>query len=180
MDAPHVGICNFGSNAVLVRWDSSSNNIQWSGGASNMSASNIIAIGTWCHVCITYPGTTLGDSVLFFNAIQRTLSAPASNVAMNYSAGAAAFIGVNNTASWHGGQIADVRLYNRVLTLAEIRLLASRRGIGLQPLPDRAVSVPRKLFVNVGGTWRPADAYVHDGTAFRLSDAKINVGGVWK
>jgi hypothetical protein len=82
--------------------------------------------------------------------------------------------------TFSSGLIDDIRVYNRALTASEIRLLASRRGIGLQPLPDRAVSVPRKLFVNVGGTWRPADAYVHDGTAFRLSDAKINVGGVWK
>ncbi len=78
------------------------------------------------------------------------------------------------------GLIDDIRVYNRALNPAEIRLLASRRGIGLQPMPDRAAGMPRKLSVNVGGTWRPADAYVHDGTAFRLSEAKINVGGVWK
>jgi hypothetical protein len=78
------------------------------------------------------------------------------------------------------GLLDDIRIYNRALTPAEIRLLASRRGIGLLPLPDRAAGLPRKLSVNVGGTWRPADAYVHDGTAFRLSEAKINVGGVWK
>ena len=74
----------------------------------------------------------------------------------------------------------DIRLYNRALRLSEIRLLASRRGIGLSPLPDRAAGLPRKLRVNVGGDWRPADAYVHNGTSFRLSDAKINVGGVWQ
>jgi hypothetical protein len=81
---------------------------------------------------------------------------------------------------YFNGQLDDIRLYNRALTLTEIRLLASRRGIGLTPLPDRAAGLPRKLSVNVGGTWRPADAYVHNGTAFRLSDAKINVAGVWK
>jgi hypothetical protein len=74
----------------------------------------------------------------------------------------------------------DIRLYNRALTLAQIRLLASRRGIGLTPLPDRAAGLPRTLSVNVGGTWRAADAYVHNGTDFRLSEAKINVGGVWQ
>jgi hypothetical protein len=74
----------------------------------------------------------------------------------------------------------DVRIYSRAITQAEILLLASRRGIGLTPLPDRVAGLPRKLSVNVGGDWRPADAYVHNGTAFRLSDAKINVAGVWK
>ncbi len=33
------------------------------------------------------------------------------------------------------GQIDDVRIYNRALTQAEIRQLASKRGIGLQPRP---------------------------------------------
>jgi hypothetical protein len=85
-----------------------------------------------------------------------------------------------NTAYLWDGYLDDIRIYDRAITPAEIRLLASRRGIGLSPLPDRAAGMPRKLSINVGGTWRPADAYVHDGTAFRLSEAKINVGGVWK
>ena len=173
-------ICNFGNSGVLVRWDSNGNNIQWSGGTTFMSVSNVIAPNTWCHVCITYPGTTAGDTVLFVNAIRRTLSAPASNVAISYTASAAAFIGVNNTASWHGGQLADVRLYNRVLTPAEIRLLASLRGIGLQPLPDRASGLPRRWSVNVGGTWRAADSYVNVGGTWRLGQPSVNVGGTWK
>ena len=78
------------------------------------------------------------------------------------------------------GAIDDFRLYSRALTLAEIRLLASRRGIGLTPLPDRAAGLPRRFSVNVGGTWRSADAYVRTPTDWRLSDPKINVGGVWK
>lgn len=77
------------------------------------------------------------------------------------------------------GQLDDIRLYNRALTLAEIRLLASRRGIGLSPLPDRGGGLPRKLSVNVGGTWRPADAYVRTATDWRLSQASVNVGGTW-
>jgi hypothetical protein len=88
-------------------------------------------------------------------------------------------LGGNAPFQWDG-YLDDIRIYDRAITLSEIRLLASRRGIGLTPLPDRAAGMPRKLSINVGGTWRPADAYVHDGTAFRLSEAKINVGGVWK
>ena len=74
----------------------------------------------------------------------------------------------------------DIRLYNRALTLSEIRLLASRRGIGLTPLPDRAAGLPRRFSVNVGGTWRAADAYVNVGGDWRLSPPSVNVGGVWK
>jgi hypothetical protein len=74
----------------------------------------------------------------------------------------------------------DIRIYNRALAPAEIRLLASRRGIGLQPLPDRAVSMPRKLFVNVGGTWRNGDAYVNVGSGWRLGVPFVNDGGTWR
>jgi hypothetical protein len=78
------------------------------------------------------------------------------------------------------GSWDDARLYNRALTLAEIRLLASRRGIGLTPLPDRAAGLPRRFSVNVGGTWRSADAYVNVGGVWKLGQASVNVGGVWK
>jgi len=87
--------------------------------------------------------------------------------------------GANAPYQWDG-YIDDVRVYNRALTPAEIRLLASRRGIGLSPLPDRGGGLPRKLSVNVGGTWRAADAYVNVGSGWRLSQASVNVGGTWK
>ena len=77
-------------------------------------------------------------------------------------------------------EMDDVRVYDRPLTAAEIRLLASRRGIGLTPLPDRGGGLPRKMSVNVGGTWRAADAYVHVGGTWKLGQASVNVGGVWK
>jgi len=77
-------------------------------------------------------------------------------------------------------EMDDVRIYDRSLTPAEIRLLASRRGIGLTPLPDRAAGLPRKLSVNVGGTWRPSDAYLNVGGTWKLAQASVNVAGVWK
>jgi hypothetical protein len=86
----------------------------------------------------------------------------------------------NSAADYFLGSIEDIRIYNRALTPSEILLLASRRGIGLAPLPDRAAAMPRKLSVNVAGTWRPADAYLNVGGAWKLSEAKTNVGGVWR
>ena len=73
-----------------------------------------------------------------------------------------------------------MRIYNRVLTLSEIRLLASRRGIGLTPLPDRTAGMPRKLYVNVGGVWRSGDAYVNTGSGWRLGTPSVNVGGTFR
>jgi len=74
----------------------------------------------------------------------------------------------------------DVRIYRRALTAHEVRLLYSRPGIGLVPLPDRGGGLPRKLSVNVGGTWLAADAYIRTATDWRLSQASVNVGGTWK
>jgi len=42
-----------------------------------------------------------------------------------------------NLGRYFNGQLDDVRLYNRALTPPEIRQLASRRGIGLQPRPKQ-------------------------------------------
>jgi hypothetical protein len=88
------------------------------------------------------------------------------------------FVGAN--ANWANGAMDDIRIYSRALTLPEIRLLASRRGIGLQPLPDRAAGMPRKLFVNDAGTWRDGDAYVNTGSEWRLGIPSVNDAGTWR
>jgi hypothetical protein len=88
-------------------------------------------------------------------------------------------VGGNAPFQWDG-YLDDVRIYDRAITPAEIRLLASRRGIGLTPLPDRAAGMPRKLFVNVGGTWRNGDAYVNVGGTWKLGTPFVNAGGTWK
>lgn len=138
------------------------------------------------HIAATWNGGTAASSIaIYINGVQTNSTAIANgsftgpfSSPVLWSIGSQLLAGAPNAPL--SGALDDVRIYNRALTPAEIRLLASRRGIGLTAMPDRAVSMPRKLSINVGGTWRPADAYVHDGTAFRLSEAKINVGGVWK
>ena len=85
-----------------------------------------------------------------------------------------------NTGYLWDGYLDDIRIYDRAITLSEIRLLASRRGIGLTPLPDRAAGMPRKLFVNHAGTWRNGDAFVNTGSGWRLGIPFVNAGGTWK
>jgi hypothetical protein len=78
-------------------------------------------------------------------------------------------------------QIADARAYSRGLTPSEILTLYVRGpGVALQPLPDRAAGLPRKLFVNDAGTWRNGDAYVNTGSGWRLGVPFVNAGGTWK
>jgi hypothetical protein len=141
------------------------------------SALSSINRNIWHNVCVVNDGTNWTVYQGGLQAFQA--SATSFSVSQSILVGSSQRDSDNLEVPF-GGLVDDFRLYNRDLTLAEIRLLASRRGIGLQPLPDRAAGLPRKLSVNVGGDWRPADAYVHNGAAFRLSDAKINVGGVWQ
>jgi hypothetical protein len=131
--------------------------------------------GEWVHCLFRVGG---GTRQAFTNGVQtdtRTHSASVNSSAYDL------FIGrQSGTTGYFGGLLDDLRLYNRAMTLAEIRLLASRRGIGLQPLPDRAAGLPRKLFVNDAGTWRDGDAYVNTGSGWRLGVPFVNDAGTWR
>ena len=135
----------------------------------------------WHNVCITTNGVTWSfyqaGNLTYSQAAPATVSFSPSFFAIGRSIDASGFGGTawNVAANWD-----DIRLYSRALTPAEIRLLASRRGIGLQPLPNRAAGLPRKLSVNVGGTWRAADAYVNVGGVWKLGQASVNVAGTWR
>ena len=150
-----------------------------SNGRFTDTASDVIT-GGWQHLCAAWNGST---TALYVDGVSvaTTLTLNAGSISSCDPTGPLR-IGANiaSGGSYFSGQIDDFRIYNRALTLAEIRLLASRRGIGLQPLPDRAAGLPRKLSVNVGGTWRAADSYVNVGGVWRLSQPSVNVGGVWK
>jgi len=48
------------------------------------------------------------------------------------------------------------------------------------PTPDRGGGLPRKLSVNVGGTWRSGDSYVRTASGWRLGIPYVNVGGTFR
>ena len=54
------------------------------------------------------------------------------------------YTGSGGTQFYFDGQLDDIRIYSRALTEAEIRLLASDRGIGLQPSPTRFIAREKK------------------------------------
>ena len=144
-------------------------------GIQRRNFAGTIPLLSWSHVCITRQPDNLAS--VFIGGVMST-TAPQSlpgTVTLN-SLGRYA---LNTTYLWDG-YLDDIRIYDRALTPAEIRLLASRRGIGLTPLPDRAAGMPRKLFVNVGGTWRDGDAYVNVGGTWKLGTPFVNAGGTWK
>ena len=149
---------------------------------ASTSGSFTLAAGTFYHVAATYPGTSSpADVGLFVNGAKYATNSDLSTLTSSTVSGSALrfFSRSNNTTQWLG-KVDDLRIYNRLVTPAEISLLASRPGIGLSPLPDRAAGLPRKLSVNVGGTWRAADAYVNVGGAWKLAQASVNVAGTWR
>lgn len=81
---------------------------------------------------------------------------------------------------WRGADHDDIRIYNRALTLAEIRLLASQRGIGLIPVRHRRGSLLSQFWLNVAGTWKAAKPWVNVGGTWRQGRPKIRAGGAWK
>ena len=134
-----------------------------------------ISLLKWSHVCVTRQTDNLVS--VFLDGIRST-TAPQSITGTVTLTSLGRYSG-NTTYLWDG-YLDDIRIYDRALTPAEIRLLASRRGIGLTPLPDRAAGVPRRWSVNVGGDWREADSYVNVGGVWRLGQPSVNVGGVWR
>jgi hypothetical protein len=150
------------------------------GGSTAISWTGIPAVGTWNNV--VFARLAQGQSSrLWVNS--RELNTATNNTPTVLSVASSTItIGNENTSASYPAYVLidDIRLYNRALTLTEIRLLASRRGIGLQPLPDRAAGLPRRFSVNVGGTWRQADSYVNVGGNWRLGQPSVNVGGTWR
>jgi hypothetical protein len=168
---------------ILVRLGTSGG-LSYSGGTTNCTIGNAFDLGKWTHGVFVYPGTVIRETIYYKNGVRLgTVSespANAANVAANYVRQSVWLGSLSGTGQFLNGSLDDVRLYNRSLTPSEIHLLASRRGIGLTPLPDRAAGLPRKLSVNVGGTWRAADAYLNVGGTWKLGQASVNVAGVWK
>jgi hypothetical protein len=95
-------------------------------GNFTLLGSNQVIRNKWTHLAIVGDGTTAtlytnGKSVASGNDKTPSLSRIGT-----YS---------NSASNFYDGQLDDIRIYNRALTPAEIRLLASKRGIGLAPRP---------------------------------------------
>jgi hypothetical protein len=131
----------------------------------------------WYH-CAVSGLALVGQQPLFYvnGALQTGVNAAISSI----GASKTLTIGSTGSASYASAWIDDVRVYNRVLTASEIGILASRRGIGLTPLPNTRATYPTRFQICVGGTWREADAYQNVGGTWKAAPPSIKVAGVWK
>ena len=103
-------------------------------GAAYLSSgtSGVFSLGQWYHVC----GTKRGNAWSVFVDGRLRSSQTQGNGTTVFSVNA-----LQIGAGWFGGAdyaysgaiLDDIRIYNRVLSESEIRLLASKRGIGLEP-----------------------------------------------
>lgn len=155
------------STTVIVQGDSS--------GQRAFTASP--SLNQWSHVCVRRQPDNLVS--VFINGVELAPTTSPATITAAFTLNSLGRYAGNTGYLWDG-YLDDIRIYDRAITLSEIRLLASRRGIGLTPLPDRAAGMPRKLFVNHAGTWRNGDAFVNTGSGWRLGIPFVNAGGTWK
>jgi hypothetical protein len=150
---------------------------QWTGTASEYNAVtglSVPAVGVWFFWAMVVSESTV-TTWLNLQSFSVAITPTAYNIGVQWSLARDSFgPRLSNVL------LDDVRIYSRAITQAELSLLASRRGIGLQPLPDRAAGLPRKLFVNDAGTWRDGDAYVNTGSEWRLGIPSVNDAGTWR
>jgi hypothetical protein len=89
-----------------------------------------INTGQWVHLCATYNGSVINtyrNGVFVATASwTRGISAFQGTTVL----GATLYKG--NFTGYFSGEIDDARIYSRSMSLSEIRLLASKRGIGLR------------------------------------------------
>ena len=145
--------------------------------AETTTVTGLFAAGNWVHLAATWKAGQA--STVYVNGLAAA-TVTATTGSQAYQVGTVRLGASTPNNLYTNGLQDDTRIYSRALTLAEIRLLASRRGIGLTPLPDRAAGLPRRFSVNVGGTWRAADAYVNVGGVWKLGQPSVNVAGTWR
>lgn len=200
-DAVNLGTTtalNFGSNFTVAAWikpDTARNNMILSSGSSGWgfrtnpssgltfttygiqdfnSAANIVQNNVWQHVAVTF--NSAFDATYFVNGVQQGATvlgaSPANPSGANpWFLGSSAFGGVFRT----DGSIDEVRVYNQVLTVDQLSLLANPKNISLGK--QYAYSVLPRFS---GGTFYLDDTHVQTANVFstgQLTDALTFVGG---
>jgi hypothetical protein len=157
-NVPQIEVGNGqGTNSVIVRRE----------GAYLAYANNCLTLNEWNHIVYTKNGNG-ADHKIYVNGIQQTLT---TNTAVNYSATPSVKqIGARVAAGtqFFSGNIDDVRMYNRALSVDEIKALAQAEPIG-----------------TVAGTFILQDDFDADGdiviatNSFDVGIHNINAGGSW-
>jgi len=104
---------NSTSQAMVSYWDSANNKVRVGVWGSDKLTSSTAISGGWGHTCWTWDGTTLRA---YTNGVaDGTATGFSFNIASNYM-----MVGSAPASQRFGGKIAAVKLYNKVLTAAEV------------------------------------------------------------
>lgn len=97
------------------------------GGASYLTmstATNSIISNIWTHVVATYDGSSAPGGIrIYVNGANMTLTTQRNSLTTSIKPGVNWRIGDDYTNDWANGSIDEVRIYNRVLTQAEVSAL---------------------------------------------------------
>lgn len=149
--------CYFRSSAnsyLVTNYDASSNGfsvllnsdrtigIARTGATNNIRTTTSVALSNWTHIFVQIDAT----GVIWINGTEIARGSMLSELtSTNNVRVSGRWVTANSgSAVLLNAQIDDIRFFNRALTESEIRLLASRRGIGLQPLPTRLIAREKK------------------------------------
>lgn len=101
------------------------------GGASQVLTAGTLPTGTWVHVCAVVDIANDANEI-FIDAVSQGTGTPAfTNTSFPSTDSTNGAIGANDpgTGQFMDGIIEDFRLYDRVLTLAEIQSIVAARGV---------------------------------------------------
>jgi hypothetical protein len=102
----------------------------WTGGASLWSSAAVLSTGAWIHICVTYNNAIASDPIFYFNgAVSATTEVTAPSGTYVTGAGGTDRISGSSAGTSFDGKIADVRIYNRILTPAEVLDMYNRRSM---------------------------------------------------
>jgi len=152
--------------------------------STTLNFGTVSASGTgWFHFAIVFlsNGSAANtNAAVYLGGVSRSVSW-SGTVPASLSTDLGSFtVGKDSSDRFCTGRYDDVRVYNRALNLAEVRLLASGRGIGLTPSVGTRATYPTKFQIRVGGAWKEADAYQNVGGVWKPAPPSIKVAGVWK
>ncbi|MCA9249187.1 MAG: PEP-CTERM sorting domain-containing protein [Planctomycetales bacterium] len=94
---------------------------------NRVSLDSQLTLGDWVHVALTYDGTTHGNSAIYINGIDVSDTVGSAGNTLNIPDAATLSLGarVNGSAPANDVQIADLSIWNQVLSPTQIQSLAA-------------------------------------------------------
>ena len=117
------------SNTTLVVTNNFNNFLQL-----NQNGNTSFPLNTWTHFAFWINGN---NGQFYLNGVPVSTTVIGTLGITNTADAKYIFSNSPGYGTYTPGRIDDLRIYNRALSETEIRLLASRRGIGLQPRPKQ-------------------------------------------